>query len=146
MPTGRRRVRVRLLLVGIVLGGALLFLLIQGLGSSLNYYETVDQALAHRSSLGTSSLRLEGLVVAGSVHHTRLGTDFSLSGSKGSVAVHNTGSPPQLFQPSVPVVVVGHFSSSHSPLFLSDQIMVKHSANYIAQHPGRVRAPNGSVR
>jgi cytochrome c-type biogenesis protein CcmE len=60
--------------------------------------------------------------------------------------VHNTGSPPQLFQPGIPVVVVGHFDSASGSTFLSDQIMVKHSADYIAQHPNRVKASNGSVR
>ncbi len=133
-------------LAGIVLAAALVFLLVEGLGSSLNYFDTVDQALAHRASLGTSTFRLEGVVVPGSVRRTELGADFAVSGSKGQVQVHNTGSPPQLFQPNIPVVVVGHFSSDRSDLFVSDQIMVKHSSNYIAQHPGRVQAPNGSVR
>jgi cytochrome c-type biogenesis protein CcmE len=142
----RSRTRVRLALAGIVLAAALVFLLVEGLGSSLDYFDTVDQALTHRASLGTSTFRLEGLVVPGSVHRTELGADFTVSGSKGAVQVHNTGSPPALFQPNIPVVVVGHFSSPHSNLFVSDQIMVKHSSSYIAGHPGRVQAPNGSVR
>ncbi len=62
------------------------------------------------------------------------------------MAVQNSGSPPQLFQPDIPVVVVGHFASVGSDVFVSNQIMVKHSAQYIAANPGRVRAPNGSVR
>ena len=142
----RSRTRLRLGLAGIVLAAALVFLLVEGLGSSLDYFDTVDQALTHRASLGTSTIRLEGVVVPGSVRRTELGADFAVSGSKGQVQVHNTGSPPQLFQPNIPVVVVGHFSSDRSDLFVSDQIMVKHSSNYIAQHPGRVQAPNGSVR
>jgi hypothetical protein len=44
------------------------------------------------------------------------------------------------------VVVVGHVAAADSPTFVSDQIMVKHSADYIAAHPARVKAPNGSVR
>jgi hypothetical protein len=31
-------------------------------------------------------------------------------------------------------------------VFVSDQILVKHSANYIAKYPGRVTAPNGTKR
>ena len=57
--------------------------------------------------------------------------------------VTHQGSPPQLFQPNIPVVLEGHFSGQQ---FLSDQIMVKHSAVYIGQHPGRVTAPDGSAR
>lgn len=144
--TGRRRARRRLLVVGLVLVAAFVFLLVEGLGNSLDYYQTVDQALAHKASLGTSRFRLEGLVVPGSVHRTSRGADFALSGSAGKVSVRQVGSPPQLFQSDVPVIAVGHFTSSGSSLFVSDQILVKHSSTYIAQHPGRVRAPNGSSR
>ena len=34
------------------------FLLIKGLGSSLDYFKTVDQAIAQRSSIGSSPLRV----------------------------------------------------------------------------------------
>ena len=143
---GRRRTRRRLWLVAAVLVGALVFLLVEGLGSSLDYFDTVDQALAHRGTLGTSTFRLEGVVVPGSIRRTAVGTDFAVSEGAARVEVHNTGSPPELFQQNIPVVVVGHFAGAPSALFVSNQVMVKHSATYIAAHPGRVRAPNGSVR
>ena len=53
--------------------------------------------------------------------------------------VANTGSPPDLFQPRIPVVVVGHFTSETSSDFVSNTIMVKHSATYTAQYPNRVK-------
>jgi cytochrome c-type biogenesis protein CcmE len=132
--------------VAAVLVGALVFLLAEGLGSSLDYFDTVDQALAHRGTLGTTTFRLEGLVAPGSIRRTAVGTDFAVSEGTERVAVQNVGSPPELFQQDIPVVVVGHFAGAGSTLFLSNQIMVKHSANYIAAHPSRVKAPNGSVR
>ena len=144
-PT-RRRARRRLWVVGAVLVAALVFLLVEGLGSSLDYFDTVDQALAHRATLGTSTFRLEGLVVPGTIRRTATGTDFTVAEGSARVPVANVGSPPELFQQNIPVVVVGHFASPGSPLFVSNQIMVKHSANYIAAHPNRVKAPNGSVR
>jgi cytochrome c-type biogenesis protein CcmE len=124
---------------------AFVFLLVEGLGSSLNYFDTVDQAYAHRATLGTTTFRLEGLVDAGSIHPTATGTDFDISEGAHVVHVTNTGSPPQLFQASIPVVVVGHFTSSSSSEFVSNSILVKHSATYIEQFPSRVRAPNGKV-
>jgi len=142
----RRRTRLRLILVGVVLAGALVFLLVEGLGNALNYFDTVHQALAHKSSLGTTTFRLEGVVVKGSIRPTELGTDFVIAEGDQRVPVHNTGSPPGLFQADIPVVVVGHFSASSSDTFVSNQIMVKHSTDYIAAHPNRVRAPNGTVR
>ncbi len=142
----RRRVRLRLWVVGAVLVGALVFVLFEGLGSSLNYFDTVDQALAHKASLGTTTFRLEGLVVPGTIRATAVGADFTVSEGGKGVPVRNTGTPPQLFGPNIPVVIVGHFDAAGSDTFISNQVLVKHSANYIAGHPGRVTAPNGSVR
>ncbi|MGH9044646.1 MAG: cytochrome c maturation protein CcmE [Acidimicrobiales bacterium] len=147
LPRPRRtRPRARLLIVTAVLIGALVYLLAEGLGSSLDYFDTVSQALSHRASLGTSTFRLEGLVVPGSVRRTVAGADFNVSEGSEAIAVVNTGAPPALFQADLPVVVVGHFASGAATLFMSNQVMVKHSANYIAAHPGRVRAPNGTSR
>ena len=141
----RPRHRVRLALVIAVIAGAVAFLLVEGLGSSLDYFDTVDQALSHKAALGTTDFRLEGMVVAGSVRSTALGTNFVISEGASRVAVENTGSPSGLFQAGIPVVVVGHFASSASTTFLSNQILVKHSAQYIANYPQRVTASNGKV-
>jgi cytochrome c-type biogenesis protein CcmE len=103
----------------------------------------VDQAVASKAMLGTKTFRLEGLVVPGSVHRRPGGIDFVAAGGKHKVDVVNTGNPPQLFQPNIPVVVVGHFAGS---TFVSNQIIVDHSSQYVAQYPKRVRAPNGTTR
>ena len=142
--TRDRRIRPRLAVVAVVLAAAFGTLLAFGLGSSLNYFDTVDQALANKAALGARTFRLEGVVVPGSIE--RLGSDvaFTVAGSRGHrIAVVNHGSPPQLFQPDVPVVVVGHFTGAS---FVSDQVIVDHNAQYVQQHPNRVRSPNGTVR
>ena len=141
--TPARRTRRRLFVVGAVLVAALVFLLVEGLGSSLDYFETVNQALQSKATLGTKTFRLEGLVVPGSVQRHRGGVDFVASGSQGRIAVVNTGNPPQLFQPDIPVVVVGHFAGA---TFVSNQIIVDHTAQYVAKYPNRVKAPNGTSR
>jgi cytochrome c-type biogenesis protein CcmE len=146
LPAPRRRRSKRLWAVFALLAAAFVFLLIEGLGSSLNYFDTVDQALAHRATLGTTTFRLEGTVVQGTIHSTAGGTNFAISEGDHTVQVANTGSPPQLFQSNIPVVVVGHFTSVTSMDFVSNSILVKHSANYIAKYPNRVRAKNGTVR
>ncbi len=141
--TRPRARRWRLWVVGAVLVGAFAVLLVEGLGSSLNYFETVDQALAHRATLGSQTFRLEGVVVPGTVHRIPGGVAFVASGTRHRVDVVNHGNPPQLFQPDIPVVVVGHFAGSS---FVSDQLIVDHSAQYVQAHPNRVRAPNGTTR
>ncbi|HEY5097324.1 MAG TPA: cytochrome c maturation protein CcmE [Acidimicrobiales bacterium] len=135
--------RVRYAVVGLVLVGALGFLVAKGLGTALNFYLPADQAVAQRASLGTRTFNLEGVVERGSIHPTPNGVEFVVSSGATRVRVQNTGSPPDLFQPEIPVIAVGHFEGS---TFVSDQILVKHSSDYIAQHPGRVTAPNGTKR
>ena len=135
------------MLVLVVLALAIFALLSQGLLHSLNYFDTVDQVLAARAKIGTSEIRLEGVVKPHTVDRTARGASFVVTGSgSNQVDVVETGTPPQLFQANIPVIVVGHFASATSSIFDGTQIMVKHTASYIAAHPGRVRAPNGSVR
>jgi cytochrome c-type biogenesis protein CcmE len=135
--------RLRYAIVGLVLVGSLVFLVVKGLTSALNFYLPANQALAQKASLGSQTFNLEGLVEPGSIHPTPTGVDFVVTSGATKLQVDNTGSPPQLFQPDIPVIAVGHFSGT---MFVSDQILVKHSSNYIAAHPGRVTAPNGSKR
>ncbi len=133
----------RLWLAGIVVLGAIAFLVFRGLGNSLIYFKTADEAVASRAQLGSSDFRIEGVVVPGSVRPVGTDVAFAIASKGVQVPVVNQGSPPQLFQPNIPVVLDGHFAGQQ---FLSDQIMVKHSSVYIAQHPGRVTAPDGSTR
>ncbi len=140
---GRTSHRLRYAVVGLVLVGSLAFLLMKGLSSALNFYLPADQAVAQKASLGDQTFNLEGVVEPGSVHATPNGVNFVVTSGATAVQVDNTGSPPQLFQPDIPVIAVGHFNGR---TFVSDQILVKHSSTYIAAHPGRVTAPNGSRR
>lgn len=133
----------RLWLAGIVVLGAIGFLVYRGLGNSVVYFKTADEAVASRAQLGSRDFRIEGVVVPGSVRPTGSDVAFTIAGKGVQVPVVNQGSAPQMFQPNVPVVLEGHFAGQQ---FLSDQIMVKHSAVYIGQHPGRVTAPDGSTR
>ena len=146
----RRRTKRRVFVVFALLAAALVFLLVEGLGSSLDYFDTVDQAMHQRSTLGTRDFRLEGVVAPGTIVRTSTGADFFLEGTSAhEVWVVESGQPPELFQASIPVVVDGHFTSASPDVpaqFDASQIIVKHTSTYKAQYPGRVRAPNGSAR
>ena len=146
-PTSKRRGRGRTIGVLVVLGLAVVALLSQGLLHSLNYFETIDQAMSARAKLGTSTIRLEGVVKPHTIDRTSNGASFWMTGGHGrEVFVNAHGSPPQLFRADIPVVVEGHFTSATSDRFDGTQILVKHTASYIAAHPQRVKAPNGSTR
>jgi cytochrome c-type biogenesis protein CcmE len=141
-----REKRRRLAIVGTLLLCAIGFLLYKGVTSAFVYFKTAQQAVTARASLGNSTFQIEGEVVPGSKHVGAQPSEFSfeISSGKVHVLVDNTGVPPQLFGPGVPVVLVGHFVGSTNT-FASDQILIKHSNSYIAAHPNRVKASNGSV-
>jgi cytochrome c-type biogenesis protein CcmE len=138
--------RLRNVTALLIICGAVVFLLVQGISGSLNFYETVGEALHHRGDLKTSTFRLEGVVEPGSIVATSTGASFTLAEGAQRIEVVNTGTPPQLFQANIPVVVSGHFTSQPGNHFVSNQILVKHSSSYVAAHPDRVKAKDGTVR
>ena len=135
--------RLRYAVVGLVLVGALGFLVAKGLGTALNFYLPADQAVAQRATLGTRTFNLEGVVEPGFDP-----PDTERGGLRRHLGCHE-GPGAQQRQPARPLPAQ-HPGHRRRPLrrstFVSDQILVKHSSNYIAQHPGRVTAPNGTKR
>jgi cytochrome c-type biogenesis protein CcmE len=139
LGTWRRRV-----VAAVIIGGALVFLLLEGLNNATIYFKTADQAVADRAALGSRQFRIEGTVehdvrqVAGTTH-------FSIVANNVVVHVVDTGQPPQLFKPGIPVVLEGHWQGD---VYASDQIMVKHTASYVEAHPDRLKSqlPSTTVR
>jgi cytochrome c-type biogenesis protein CcmE len=126
----------RQLVAGLVIAGALTFLLVEGLQNATIYFKTADQAVADRASLGSRQFRIEGTVEPG-VHQVGDVTTFSIVANNVQVQVVDTGQPPQLFKPGIPVVLEGHWQGS---VYASDQIMVKHTASYVEAHPDRLKS------
>ena len=128
----------RWVIVGIVVAGALGFLLFKGLGDATLYFRTADEAVAQRHSLGARRFRIEGTVLPGTVRQAGQQVDFTIENRGVTVPVVHTGDQPELFKPGIPVVLEGRFQGQ---AFASDRIMVKHSEDYIAKHPTRVTTP-----
>jgi len=129
------RTRTRTWVVGALILGALGFLLARGLGDATVFFKTADEAVAQRASLGTRRFRIEGTVVAGTVHQVGDDVRFVIENKGATVAVRHQGDPPELFRPGIPVVLEGRFAGTE---FASDRIMVKHTEDYRAKHPDRV--------
>ena len=127
--------RGRLWIAGVVVLGALGFLVFQGLGNATLYFRTADEAVAQRAELGDRRFRIEGDVVDGSVRQVGNDVSFTLTKNEVEVPVRHKGDPPELFRPGIPVVLEGRFQGDH---FSSDRIMVKHSETYVAKNPERV--------
>ena len=125
---GTRRQRV---VAGLVIVGALAFLLGRGLTNALDYYLTAKQAVAQRAQLGQEDFR-------------QVGTTLQFTIGSGNVRVHvvSTGSPPELFHVGMPVVLDGHWQGAD---FASFQIMVQHGSNYVEAHPGKTKSASRST-
>jgi cytochrome c-type biogenesis protein CcmE len=128
--------RRRQIVAGLIILGALAFLLVRGLTNATEFFKTTNEAVAQRAQLGTHNFRVEG-TVENNVREVGDNVDFTIFANGTAVNVVSTGSPPQLFKPGIPVVLDGHWQGA---VYASDQIMVKHSASYTEAHPGRLQS------
>jgi cytochrome c-type biogenesis protein CcmE len=126
----------------LVILAALGFLLARGLANAMDYYLTAKQAVAQRAELGDKDFRIQGKVMPG-VHQVGSRLDFSITSSHVAVAIISTGSPPQLFKVGLPVVLEGHWRGD---TFLSDQIMVQHSSNYVEAPKAKAKTAAKATR
>ncbi|MGH9273728.1 MAG: cytochrome c maturation protein CcmE [Acidimicrobiales bacterium] len=122
-------------LVAVLLGlGVVVY---QGLTSASLYFYNADEAVAQRDDLGDKRFRLQGTVLGDSIVPTDQGVDFTIAFNGVHVDVRHDGDPPELFQPGIPVVLEGRWSSS-GDVFSSDTIRVKHSEQYQADNGDRL--------
>ena len=136
---GTRRQRA---VAGVVIVGALAFLFVRGLTNAMDYYLTVNQAVAQRAQLAGKDFRIQGTVMPGL---SQVGTllHFSITSGHVDAEVVSTGSPPQLFRVGMPVVLDGHWQGD---VFSSFQIMVQHGSKYVEAHPAGGTVSVGASR
>jgi cytochrome c-type biogenesis protein CcmE len=135
-PSSKRR-KIGVSVVLAVLLAAMAIILFEGLSNATMYFYNADEAVAKKASLADTRFRLQGNVVKGSVHDTGETVDFAVTFNGVTVPVENTGSPPELFQEGIPVVLEGKWAGD---VFASDRILVKHTSEYKAANPDRVPA------
>jgi cytochrome c-type biogenesis protein CcmE len=139
-----RRPVYSLILAGVVILGAIGFLLYQGLSNNLVYYITPSELMAKGQEADGQSFRLGGQVRPGSVHDNRVRDTvaFILQDPKSSVHVVSHGLPPPMFRAGVGVVVEGKYLNG---VFSATDLLVKHCASYRAPKPGHVPRPDNCV-
>ena len=128
--------RNRLLAVVALLaaGGALAVVAFGNLGKSLVYYWSPDEMLAQGAKAYGPTVRLGGIVQAGTIQwdagHTSL--RFRVADGKEptakSVEVQSDQLPPQMFREGIGVVVEGTFDARE--VFTAQRLMVNHSNEY----------------
>lgn len=142
-PGRRRRVgmRWRLAAVAAVVLAAVGVLAGAGLQGNLVYYKTTSELMGDPALQG-ERVRLGGLVVVGSVERTAGGVSFLMSDGVQDVRVVNAGQPRGVFSDGQGALVEG--SLDRDGVFRSDQLLVKHSNEYVAPDDAaapQVRAP-----
>ena len=133
--TRGRKIGVSVVLALVLAAGAII--LFQGLSNATMYFYNADEAVAKRAELEDKRFRLQGEVVPGTVREEGDLVAFDVRFNGVTVAVQNEGSPPDLFQEGIPVVLEGRWAGE---TFASDRILVKHSSEYKAENPDRVPA------
>lgn len=137
-PVAARRRRnpvVYGVLLAVALG--LGFVIWQGLTNASLYFYNADEAVEMRDELAGKRFRLQGTVLGGTIEEDGDDVAFTVAYGGVRVDVRHQGSPPELFQPGIPVVLEGRWSEA-GDWFESDEIQVKHSADYEADHGDRL--------
>ncbi len=119
-------------LLGVVVLVAAGFMISRALSTSLVYFMLPSEYARDAESFEGRRIRLGGMVEPGSVAYddAQLQLTFAVTDSLASYPVVYDGAPPDLFQENGGVVIEGRFD--HSGVFVGDNLLVKHSADY---HP-----------
>ncbi len=124
-------------LAGVIVAGGVV--LTQFLTSAIDYYCNVDEIDVKEGCEAGRRLRIQGVVDEGSVRDEGTVTAFTVSFGNKTMPVRYDGDPGGIFKECIPVVVHGVLSEG---VFLGDRIEVKHSNEYEAANPDRVK-PEG---
>jgi cytochrome c-type biogenesis protein CcmE len=125
-PRKRRLCFILLVLVSTSLA---LGLSLYALRQKVNLYQTPQQVLANPPKTDTV-FRLGGMVVKGSVKHgDKLQVNFILTDFHAQVRVQYQGILPSLFREGQGIVAQGRLNDQG--IFIADEVLAKHDANYM---------------
>ena len=132
----RRRTRRFVLLALAVAALAFLAIAAGGINDNLVYYWTPSDLRAAGNKAYGATIRLGGMVAAGSIRHRAgtTGVEFDVKDANAVVHVKSSGVPPQMFRDGIGVVVEGTMTRDGS--FESHRLMVSHNNEYRAPKPG----------
>jgi cytochrome c-type biogenesis protein CcmE len=117
-----------------VLAGGLIYLLAAGFDDTVVYYKTVDELLANPARFETRPVRINGVLVAGSVR-AKPGTNeyrFLLTKRNQTLEVSFSGVLPDTMQEGQELVVHGVFNASEK-IFHASEILTKCPSKYESQ-------------
>lgn len=146
----------------VLVGAAIIAVLFLTLGSNSLFIHNVDDAVSERLELGDKRFRIQGTPIgniAEDIWQSDTGTEaatvFTIRFNGVLTDVAQLGSPAELFQPGVPVVLDGNWQSGDVAVeggaadgwvFVSDNMVVKHDNDYRLENEERItEAINGGT-
>lgn len=132
----RRRTRRFVILALAVAALAFLAIAAGGINDNLVYYWTPTDLRAAGNKAYGATIRLGGMVSAGSIRHHNgtTGVEFDVKDAAAVVHVKSSGVPPQMFRDNIGVVVEG--TMTRSGTFECHRLMVSHNNEYKAPKAG----------
>ena len=122
--------RLKYIVAGVIVVGALVGLIYSGVRDSMVYFYTPSEVKQKQEELRWRALRVGGMVVDGSVRWDpqNLLLTFQLTDGQGTVFVRHKGTAPDLFKEGAGAVVEGTWTPDG--YFRASTIMAKHSEEY----------------
>lgn len=126
------RARARLISVIIVIFGLGLAasLMLYGLSDKITYFHTPSDIAALTDQQTARTIRIGGLVKAGSVQHEGENYRFTISDNAAELNVAYRGIMPDLFREGQSVIAYGKYDRT-SQTFHAEEILAKHDENYM---------------
>jgi cytochrome c-type biogenesis protein CcmE len=124
---------VKFVVGAVVIGGGLVYFMVQAMQSSYSYYYSVDEFLTDKTDGQSHSLRLAGKVKPGSVSRDmeKMQLDFVLKGSGKEIPVNYGGTVPENFTEDIEVVVQGKLDTAGT--FQAKTLMTRCESKYQAK-------------
>ncbi len=138
------RRKPRLWIAAAIVVAALGFLLVNGLHQFTEYYLTIPQLQAKRTALGTSAVRVAGVVLGKSVVYdpAKEYLSFTMRGGSRDLKVVYHGPEPDTFgAPDVQAIADGHLLKNGT--FLAQSLLMKCPSHYQPATPITAPQANG---
>lgn len=132
-------IRNKLIIAGVALLAAVVYLASAGVQGGWVYYMGVDEYLAD-TSMQQRRVRLNGTVATEEFTSGAGLAQFNLLGTTGRIAVAYDGVVPDMFKPGGEVVVEGRFDPAEER-FVADLLMTKCASKYETDAVGEAAPP-----
>jgi cytochrome c-type biogenesis protein CcmE len=136
--TGRSKV-IKFVILGVALAGAIGYLFISGMQSSMVYYLTLEELSAKPPRVG-EGVRLAGWVKEGSITGSTVdgGITFVMTDGERELPVNYSGQIPDTFEDEAEVIVEGIYRGM--PQFDAATMLAKCPSKYEAGKPGQEKS------